>query len=92
MSMHLPLMRIVLSGPMVQFCWALPSQPHITIFVSFAAESSLSSTHVSCGNPRRSGRSARRRLGSDDAQAALAPESPTVVWATTVTLYVACRW
>src|SRR6266498_3493662 len=46
MSMHFPLMRIVPSGSMAQFCPALPLQSPITIFVPFALESLLSSTHL----------------------------------------------
>src|ERR1017187_6186504 len=82
--MHLPLMRSVLSGPMVQRWAAVPSQLHITIRVSLAAESWLSSRHLAGWSPETIGPAACGVTRAGE----LASESPTVVRATTATLYL----
>src|ERR1039457_2177211 len=82
--MHLPLMRTVLPGPMVQRWAAVPSQLHITISVSFVAESWLSSRHLAGWSPETIGPAASGVTTAGE----LVPESPTVVRATTATLYL----
>src|SRR6516164_3794774 len=51
MSMHEPLMRIVPSVSMVQFCAAPPLQSHICTLVPLALEFPLSSTHLAVLSP-----------------------------------------
>jgi hypothetical protein len=78
--MHLPLTCIVPSGATVQACSADPLQSHITILVSFTAESPLSSTHLALPSPETIG-----PVGCAVKMAgALAPESPAVVRVMTV--------
>ena len=51
MSMHEPLILMVPSVWMVQFCAAVPLQSHISILVPLALELELSSTHLAVLSP-----------------------------------------
>src|SRR5436305_2046770 len=55
MSMHEPLILMVPSVWMVQFCAAVPLQSHISILVPLAPELELSSTHLAAWLPALTG-------------------------------------
>ena len=83
MSMHLPWIWIVPSPSTVQ-AWPAPPQSPITTGAPFTLESPLSATHLAGCRPETTG-----PLGpwvTLTVAAALGPESPAVVCATTVTL------
>src|ERR1022692_794686 len=86
--MHLPLTWMVPSDSTVQFCSWLPLQSPMTTGVSFAAESLLSSTHLALLSPATIGPVIPPGGSGVTVAGALAPESPAVVWATTVTMKV----